>query len=353
MTTRDSGSTPEIDVLDELARDADPFDLTWLKTVSRFLATPRPLDDVEQVEMTLKQRWRRFLSSEITPTLSLRFSSFFSTIGFLRKYKPYGVKYAAPFGYSIFALRPFMGFSVQLHRISKIEVFHILRVLPGAFVLLCSTREWETEKEAFRRSWERGRPNDSSLTYPPVAGDIVVVKELSTVHSIIGCVLEEYATTSNDAVERLYDQNTSRNHTRLPTDHPPLLKVLREAQPIKPKRYVQRSVGGWTTTLIDETPMLSLCSMRDRGLQASHICLENRSLSDELYVPESSIVTLTILEGRAEIVFRAGHLSLSCGDTVPIAPGEVVTISACTQSCLIARCEVDRDLAFTDLRDIK
>src|SRR5262249_43396974 len=38
-------------------------------------------------------------------------------------------------------------------------------------------------------------------------GDVFVIDQLNVVHTVIGCVLEEFATVSTDMVDRLHDQN--------------------------------------------------------------------------------------------------------------------------------------------------
>jgi hypothetical protein len=39
---------------------------------------------------------------------------------------------------------------------------------------------------------------------------VFVISELGVVHTVMGCVLEEYATVSTDMVERLHDQNAGK-----------------------------------------------------------------------------------------------------------------------------------------------
>ncbi len=41
----------------------------------------------------------------------------------------------------------------------------------------------------------------------PRPGDVIVIDKLSVVHSVVGCVLAEFATVSTDMVDRLHDQN--------------------------------------------------------------------------------------------------------------------------------------------------
>jgi len=49
----------------------------------------------------------------------------------------------------------------------------------------------------------------------PSPGDVFVVNDLNIVHTVIGCVLEEFANVSADMVDRLYDQNLA-NREQIP-----------------------------------------------------------------------------------------------------------------------------------------
>jgi len=147
-------------------------------------------------------------------------------MGFVLKHKPYGVKCSVPLGYSIFFLKPGEGFSFQRHLTRKVEVFHILRPLDGAKAFLCSSEQWESAYDAKRfGQWLSGSqdPAFDRFSRTPQAGDVMHVSELGVVHSILGCVLEEFATVSVDLVDRLHDQNS-----RAPvTDYPPRADVER------------------------------------------------------------------------------------------------------------------------------
>ena len=61
------------------------------------------------------------------------FSTAFHRLGFLRKYKSYGIKFSSPFGYSIFTLHDGKGFSVQVHQAAKVEAFHVFRCHDAAY----------------------------------------------------------------------------------------------------------------------------------------------------------------------------------------------------------------------------
>ena len=140
-------------------------------------------------------------------------ASFQQGLGFLLKYKSYAVKAASPLGYSVFLQRPGEGFSFQRHVTHKTEIFYILDVparrvrvsvrlrrlaacLPARYVSGMARRRATIGYERFR--------------FVPRPGDVIVIDRLSVVHSVVGCVLVEFATVSTDMVDRLYDQNEGR-----------------------------------------------------------------------------------------------------------------------------------------------
>src|SRR5208337_2502550 len=108
---------------------------------------------------------------------------------------------------------PGQGFSFQHHLVHKLEVFHIIEVKPGGFVFLCDYKDWQQvyERRAFEK-WLAGEanPDYDRFKFVPDPGDVFVISELGVVHTVVGCVLEEYATVSTDMVRRLHDQNEGR-----------------------------------------------------------------------------------------------------------------------------------------------
>jgi len=134
-------------------------------------------------------------------------------LGFLLKYKSYAIKASNPLGYSIFIQNKGQGFSFQQHITHKTEVFHILEVLDGGYLFICDYKDWlkNYEEKAFG-DWLSGKPDEryDQFRIYPKPGDIFSIDKLNVVHTVIGCILEEYATVSTDMVERLFDQNVGR-----------------------------------------------------------------------------------------------------------------------------------------------
>ena len=184
-----------------------------LPVIAEFLHADLPIERAERLEDLLKAVLRAILAKPVSGRDARDIARFQQQLGFVLKYKSYTIKASTPVGYSIFLQNEREGFSFQRHVIHKLEVFHILSVKPGGYIFLCDYEEWKNiyKKGAFER-WMTGEANASydRYKYVPLPGDVFVISELGVVHTVIGCVLEEYATVSTDMVERLHDQNAGR-----------------------------------------------------------------------------------------------------------------------------------------------
>jgi len=185
-----------------------------LKKLASHLHRPMSLPDTERVEAVLKTYLRAIFRQHLSGDDARFLALWQRDLGFVLKYKSYGVKCATPLGYSVFLQNPGEGFSFQRHLTHKTEIFHILDPLARALVFLCSSKEWEKayDGERFQR-WLDGAP-DAELdrfAVRPRPGDVYHVSELGVIHSVLGCILEEFATVSTDMVDRLHDQNAGRH----------------------------------------------------------------------------------------------------------------------------------------------
>lgn len=184
-----------------------------LSPLAHYLSRDLSIEVLERFEDLLKVVLRGALSGEVSGETARELARFQREVGLLLKYKSYAVKAASPLGYSIFLQSPREGFSFQRHVTHKVEVFHILEASPGGFVFLCGWDDWREHYEPERfAAWLAGAPDTAydRFRYPAAPGDVHVISELGTVHTVIGCVLEEFATVSTDMVERLHDQNRGR-----------------------------------------------------------------------------------------------------------------------------------------------
>ena len=251
--------------LSELERylGRDPWDV--LAALGDRLRTDTEITELERLEDVLKRVLRHLMAPPVTAAAALRLAEFQRDLGLLLKYKSYAVKAASPLGYAVFMQEPGQGFSFQRHVEHKTEVFHVLDVLPGGYVFLCEFHEWtrDYDENTFAR-WLAGESDSryDSHRISPQPGDTFVIDRLNVVHTVVGCVLEEFATISTDMVDRLHDQNVGRSvppHFQralvqgrladLPSPQGDALVSYggstRERRPIPPVRVE----GGWMTTL--------------------------------------------------------------------------------------------------------
>ncbi len=178
-----------------------------------YLKRDTDIGAAEAVEALLKRVLKERLSLPVSGADARRIARFQQELGFIFKYKSYAIKAAVPLGYSIFLQNPGEGFSFQRHVTHKTEVFHILEAPPGGYVFLCDAEDWERhyDKETFD-AWLAGEshPFFDRCRFVPRPGDVFVISRLNIVHTVIGCILEEYATVSTDMVDRLHDQNKGK-----------------------------------------------------------------------------------------------------------------------------------------------
>jgi quercetin dioxygenase-like cupin family protein len=312
------------------------------------LATPHPQETVEAIEVALKRHWSTVLDAGRDASASQAFSQTFHRLGFLRKYKSYGIKFSSPFGYSIFTLHDGKGFSVQVHTVAKVEAFHVFAAHDTSYAILSSEADWHASSAEFLSEWSAGVLDDGPLGFRPAAGDVMVIDDLGVVHAVIGCVLEEYATTSNDAVLRLHDQNAA-DEVVLPERHPDLGEILRPLL-LVPRSRVRRDGSGWQREeLADTAPLTTIVDMADRGLSGFHLTLAEGQ-QHRLDVEPHSVTTLVCLQGATVVEVAGIELRLEPGDSAPIAPGWEAGVRATHGPSRVAVSVVREDLAFADLR---
>jgi hypothetical protein len=325
-----------------------PEDGYSIERALEVLATPQPQETVEAIEAALKRRWRAALDRSSDSATASAFSTAFHRLGFLRKYKSYGIKFSSPFGYSIFTLHDGKGFSVQVHKAAKVEAFHVFRCHESSYAILASERDWHATSAEFVSEWQAGVLEDGPVGFRPRAGDVLVIDDLGVVHAVIGCILEEYATTSNDAVLRLHDQN-AHDEVRLPERHPDLGDILRQLE-LAPRNRVTRTQGAWQREPLPKTPPLTpIVDMSDRGLRGFHLVVAEGT-QHRMAAEPASVITLVGLEGAVSAEVAGVAFRLGPGDSLPVAPGFEVTLHGRQGEGRVAVSVVREDLAFADLR---
>ena len=315
-------------VADELDHAVDA-----LAALAHHLRQEWRIDQLERLEATAKLILHHNFARGVDDAAALQIAQFQKSVGFLLKYKPYAVKCASPLGYSVFLQEPREGFSFQRHLAHKTEVFHIVTAMPGGFVFLCDFEAWREvyDPVGFER-WLAGRPDDryERFRYDPAPGDVFVIDELNVVHTILGCVVEEFATVSTDMVDRLHDQNAGRG---IPPDfgRARAMRQLAELAYPDSSRLVQAGVGREHEPCRIEPLRLDGGSMRvlvDDFVRGCHYRIDEGSRGPVLHDPaRAASVYVTSGSGRISIGAdgaarrdAAQSIAVAAGDLLLIAP---------------------------------
>jgi mannose-6-phosphate isomerase-like protein (cupin superfamily) len=304
-----------------------------LPLIVEYLRVDRPIEAIERFEDLLKLLLTADLSAPCTGRKARKLAMAQRELGFLLKYKSYAIKAASPLGYSVFFQNPLEGFSFQRHVTHKTEVFHILDVTPGGYVFLCEFDEWQQvyDPTSFT-AWLEGAPDGRYDQFRHAArpGDVIVIDRLNVVHTVIGCVLAEFATISTDMVDRLHDQNAGRGippqFSRAHSEHrlreltwpAASNRVFYEAgldrrEPIRPE-----PVEGGVRTCLGEGDVSAAAYRYERGALGG--------LSSD----SARATSLHVVEGRGQLQLGEPAelatdsppvLTLKAGDLLLIAPG--------------------------------
>lgn len=282
-----------------------------------------PIAELERHESVFKQGVRNLVEAYPNDTdVWMAIAKTQQEIGLLCKYKSYGVKACTPLGYAIFLLNEGEGFSFQNHLDFKVELFHILDVLPHGYAFISSADEWNDlyQEERFK-DWFEGKDvgEYERFRINPIPGDVIKVDTTGIVHTAIGCILEEYANTSTDMVQRLYDQNAGRkipeqftrnfvenslNVISVP-DHSALISIdaLHKREPID----AQEMEYGRKIVLHDTSDFLAVRTFID-STKFEQITCDDRYLS------------LYITEGEGELQVSDQVITVKKGDPVLLVP---------------------------------
>jgi mannose-6-phosphate isomerase-like protein (cupin superfamily) len=315
------------------------------------------IESLEGFEASWKHLLGEILGAPLAGSDARRIAAFQRDIGLLPKYKSYAIKASSPLGYSVFFQEPGQGFSFQQHRHHKVEIFHILETRPDSFGLICTLEDWNAhyEEDAFSR-WLEGEsdPRYERWRIPLSPGDVLCLERTGLVHSVIGCILEEFATASTDMVDRLHDQNLGAS---IPASYcrDKALHLLRTTPSPSASRLVtgpgqerlplarQGFPGGEIVTL-GEVP----------GLRASRIRLEGERHSPWQMSEENAVVLFTsrgaatLLLGTAEELADEDPpaLELFQGAAAMIPPGMVYQVSSLSADVEISLHAIHPDVAL-------
>jgi mannose-6-phosphate isomerase-like protein (cupin superfamily) len=287
-------------------------------------------------------------------------ASFQQDLGFLLKYKSYAVKAASPLGYSVFLQRPGEGFSFQQHVTHKTEIFYILDVLPGGYVFLCDFADWQRvyQRESFL-AWLNGAADAryERFKFVPKPGDVIVIDRLSVVHSVVGCVLAEFATVSTDMVDRLYDQNEGRaipsEFTRAFSEQ----RIRRQAWP-ETSALVTLGPSGWSRTEVPSHPIRGGRKTTlgdDERFSASLIRIEVGGQSEVVSSPDRA-TSVHVANGTGQLLIGTADemrgasppaIAARAGDLFLIAPhAHYAFVNSGDAPLVVAEHRISPDVAF-------
>ena len=301
------------------------------EALQKYLTKDLPIDELEKLEKKYKDALRNIFSGNISGEIARKLAEIQKNIGLIFKYKSYTIKASNPLGYSIFFHNQGEGFSFQQHITHKTEVFHILDVMPGGFVFICTYDEWKKiyDKESFSQ-WLSGKPDAryDQFKFEPTAGDVIALDKLGIVHSVVGCTLEEFATVSTDMVDRLHDQNEGKkipdNFTRSFSEH----KVQSLSAPSS-SRMVEIVSGGYDAKEIKPIKIKggTKIELADMGFIANRYVIEKNGRTD-FQQSDTYAISLTVTSGEGRIFIgdqsedqnSIPGISLRHGDNIMILP---------------------------------
>jgi mannose-6-phosphate isomerase-like protein (cupin superfamily) len=331
----------------------------WASLVDA-LRADSPIATLEAAERRLKSVLQQELARPLDGDHIRSLAAFQQGLGFLLKYKSYAVKAASPLGYSVFLQRPGEGFSFQQHVTHKTEIFYILDVLPGGFVFLCDFDDWKRtyDRDSFL-AWMNGAPDAryERFRFVPQPGDVIVIDRLSVVHSVVGCVLAEFATVSTDMVDRLHDQNEGRSIPREFTRAFSESRIRSLAWPERSRR-VTLEPSGWSRSDVPSRQVQGGQQTdfgNDDRFSASVFRIEPGARSATSTIPDRAtclhVATGSgrLLLGTQEELRRASPpaLNAKAGDLFLVAPGaHYAIVNDTRQPLVVARHEIPPDVAF-------
>jgi hypothetical protein len=193
--------------------------------------------------------------------------------------------------------------------------------------------------------------------FVPQPGDVIVIEKLSVVHSVVGCVLAEFATVSTDMVDRLHDQNEGRpipleftraffeSRIRSLAWPETSRRVAFESSSWSRAEIASRPVAGGRQTVLGNDPRFSASLFRiDAGGHGDTSTVPDRATC--LHVAAGSG---QLLLGSADELRRSSPPSLAAtaGDLFLIAPGaHYAIVNDTSQPLAVARHEISPDVAF-------
>jgi hypothetical protein len=316
---------------------ARPETISEVRSLVASLGRDQSIASAESTEDQLKRHVRRLISSGPGSAGYSIAATALADVGLIPKFKSYAIKAANPTGYSIFLQNPGKGFSFQLHPVPKFELFHILATRGFSRVFKMPHALWEEVFEPARiEAWIAGKedPELDAYAVEPRPGDLFTVESVTDVHTVLGCLVEEFATNSTDLVLRLHDQNAG---LQIPTNfsRSQMEEELEALPDVSPSRFWFLSDRGWANQEVQPryTPGASHWEVQCGPLTAGWLHLEPEK-STQLSCPDGHLLFARIFAGSARIRFRERRdapgqgVEYHAGACFVLLPGESAVIEA-------------------------
>lgn len=303
-----------------------------LNILADYMLQDLPIETIERFERLFKDVLKGVFSGTYSSDTAREAVLVQKRLGFLLKYKSYAIKASSPLGYSIFLQGQGEGFSFQQHITHKIEVFHILEVHEGGYVFLCDYEDWQKhyEKKSFAE-WLAGKSDEryEQFRIYPKPGDVFGINKLGVVHTVIGCVLEEYATVSTDMVARLFDQNVgkkipsffSRDYTQ---------KILKTIKFPGSSRYVNIDIAPRQESITEIMPISipggTKVPLSEGTIFASRYTFEPAKTSEQMK-DDGCASSIYVTRGKGQlIVGNKEEVNRLTPPSVPVSAGDLILI---------------------------
>jgi hypothetical protein len=246
----------------------------------------------------------------------------------------------------LFDLHDGQGFSFQIHVEPKWEAFHILRTKPRSLIYVASIPEWEADGHGWARAYfEDGRAPDPKAVWRPTRGDATAILETQTVHAVLGCVLEEFAGCSVDAVERLYDPYP-RTSFALPVAHPAPPALLRDAHVGLPQRILRRRGAGWQAEDVGAGVLNQpLIDVPDEIHGARALCTPDRAHA--MPATEEFVTVVVPVDGAAVVDVAGERIAVASGGLTCLPPQVDAAVRGVRGQTTLAVHQVARRLVQT------
>jgi mannose-6-phosphate isomerase-like protein (cupin superfamily) len=332
-----ASGAPRADVRSALV-EAGAQTLTAVSTYLRH--ADLPIEAVERIEDVVKQTMSSLMGTGLTGSKAAELAELQKELGLLPKFKSYAIKASSPLGYSVFFQRPGEGFSFQRHVEHKVEIFHVLSASPGSYAFICDYDVWSQNFESRRfRDWLTGTadPVFDRHRYSPEPGDVLVIDRLNVVHTVVGCLLEEFATVSTDMVDRLFDQNVGKP---IPSDFSwdRMDALLSDLPSVEPRRILDITASGVVATEIVPRRQSwgEIREMSAGPLTARHLLVDANSRTG-IFHDSRSASSLFVRGGCGILAFSGESLRDAQPDgTVSLAPGTLTMIPRAARWSLVS-----------------